>query len=93
MAAELQANGFNAVPLDWTTISFSTPVPNWNGLQPGSNLVKTLALQTLGGPPPQSNAPPIPYQEWIEEEEEVVPPDPGLPEEPPVEPPVEPPLA
>ena len=80
MAAELQANGFNAVPLDWSTISFVEP-PTWIGLAPDARVVATIALQGLGGPPPHSNAPALP-PDWFEEEEEVIPPG---PEEPPPE--------
>ena len=86
----MAGNGFDATPLDWSTITFNVAVPNWNGLQPGSNLQKTIALGLRDGPPPQSNAPPEPVADYYEEAEEVIPPGPEpetpeqpLPEEPP----------
>lgn len=81
----MAANGFDAVPLDWSTISFVEP-PTWVGLAPGSHLVATIVLQGLGGPPPLSNAPALP-PDWYEEEEETIPPGPEVPEpEAPVDP-------
>ena len=44
-------NGWNAPPLDWSTILFQEPVQDWTGLQPMSRMVAQIWQQATGGVP------------------------------------------
>lgn len=43
--------GWPSEPLDWSTITFREPVPDWTGLSPEYRMVRALWEQQTGGVP------------------------------------------